>query len=152
MKRILIGVVGIIIIAACARTYWGYQQIKPEESKSTIADTSVTDNSIEKKESGTDIILKNRKVGDTWVDGDYQYKLEKRIGEYYYMTGITNLPDCLDRSKAINAEIGVCTGGATWGKIGEIWSQSTTDSINCQKIIELGFPKELGATIASCYQ
>lgn len=89
---------------------------------------------------GLDINYYPHKLGESWVEGNYKYTVDKRSGPFYLISGINNTPECANLDTMVDPA--PCFGGWSMGKVGEKWSQSSTDSMNCPKLISLGFPRE----------
>lgn len=104
-------------------------------------------NYIETETAG--ISQKNTNLQDSWVDGNYKYQVTRRMGEFYVVSATNNTPDCLDLSKV--EDVVPCAGGGYYAKDGEEWVQSFAESLDCVKIVSLGFPKDFDNNISSCY-
>lgn len=89
------------------------------------------------------------KLGDSWIKGDYKYVVEKRSGPFYFVSVTNNTSECLN-AKATD-DLAPCAGGGYYGKDGESWAQALSESLDCSKIVSLGFPKDFDSNISSCY-
>ena len=81
------------------------------------------------------------------MEGNYEYTVTKRSGAYYIVAARNNTPECLNVETTEDPV--PCAGGWYSGKDGESWVQSSSESIDCERIISLGFPKDFG--FESCF-
>lgn len=111
MKKLLIGGV-LILISMSSIVYWSSSKLLTEKPTDSYA------------------------LGTTWVNGDYKYTITERDTPFYTLGIQNNKPECLVQDPGLE-----CSGAMFWGKDGVEWTQSSTESIDCVKIVEFGFPK-----------